>query len=195
MESEGSWPYSQATAIHPYPEPTPSSPHHPSNFLTIHLNIVLPSTSGSPQWPLFVRFPHQHPVHTSLLPIRATCPAHLILDFITRTILGKEYLSFTSCINKINICLSYFRLLVTFLHSLCRWNLFIETSQLIEGCITCARSNRLKFLSAAVTKVCMHIPCSRFLFVFFFCDVFSFVRSRLLVRHMTVCVPVITAFN
>jgi hypothetical protein len=31
------------------------------------------------------------------LPIRATCPAHLILlDFITRTILGTEYRPFSS---------------------------------------------------------------------------------------------------
>ena len=29
-------------------------------------------------------------------PIRATCPAHLIRDFITRTILGEEYKSFSS---------------------------------------------------------------------------------------------------
>ena len=29
-------------------------------------------------------------------PIRATCPAHLILDFITRTILGEQYRSFSS---------------------------------------------------------------------------------------------------
>src|SRR5215475_12564947 len=43
-------------------------PTTPSNFLKIHLNIILPCTSGSPQWPLSLRFPHQHPVHPSLLP-------------------------------------------------------------------------------------------------------------------------------
>jgi hypothetical protein len=37
-----------------------------SSFLKIHLNIVIPSTSGSPQWPLSLRFSHQHPVHSSL---------------------------------------------------------------------------------------------------------------------------------
>jgi hypothetical protein len=63
----------------------------------LHLNVILPSTSGSPHWPLSLRFPHQHPVHPSLPPIRVTCPAHLILlDLTTRTILGKEYKSFSS---------------------------------------------------------------------------------------------------
>jgi hypothetical protein len=33
----------------------------PSNFLKIHLISIIPSTSGSPQWPLSLRFPHQHP--------------------------------------------------------------------------------------------------------------------------------------
>src|SRR5215475_5356273 len=42
-------------------------PTTPSNFLKIHLNIILPSTSWSPQWPLSLRLPHQHPVHTSIL--------------------------------------------------------------------------------------------------------------------------------
>ena len=48
LEPESSSPYSQVPATCPYPEPTPSSPHSPSQFPKIHLNIILPSTSGSP---------------------------------------------------------------------------------------------------------------------------------------------------
>ena len=66
-----------------------------SHFLKIHLNIILPSTSGSPKMSFPLRFPHQTPVFTPLFPIRATYPAH-ILDFITRTILGKDYRSLSS---------------------------------------------------------------------------------------------------
>jgi hypothetical protein len=37
----------------------------------------------------FPQFHHHNPVHTSPLPIQATCPTNLtFLDFITRTIMG-----------------------------------------------------------------------------------------------------------
>ena len=72
----------------------PNPVHIPkSHFLEIHPNIIHPSTPRSPQWCPSLRFPHQDPIHPLSSPIR---PAHLILlDFITRTILGYEYKSFS----------------------------------------------------------------------------------------------------
>jgi len=92
--------------IHKCPPPFPilgqTNPvHTPTSYLLkIHLNIIISSTPGSPQWSFSPRFPHQNPVYASPLPIRATCPAHLILfDLITRKILGEEYrsLSYSLC--------------------------------------------------------------------------------------------------
>ena len=76
----------------------PNPVHIPTtHLLQIHPNIIHPSTPRSPQWSLSIRFPHQDPIRPLSSPIRATCPAHLILlDFITRTILGEEYRSFSS---------------------------------------------------------------------------------------------------
>ena len=76
--------------------PTQSIYPHPTSCISIlifftHLRLGLPSSllpSGFPTKTLYT------PLST---PIRATCPAHLILlHFITRTILGEEYKSFSS---------------------------------------------------------------------------------------------------
>ena len=95
MEPEGSLPHSQVTATCPYPEPDLSCPY--SHFLKIHFNFIphlhlgLPSglfPSGFPTKTLYTPLPS---------PIRATCPAYLILlDFITRTISGEQYRSLSS---------------------------------------------------------------------------------------------------
>ena len=58
-------------------------------ILKIHLNIILPSTPGSPKWFFPSGFPIKTLYQPLLSPIRATCPAHpILLDFITRTISG-----------------------------------------------------------------------------------------------------------
>ena len=65
-----------------------------SHFLKFYHNTMFPSTSGSLKWLLSPKFPHQTLCTPLLSPISATCPAHLILlDFITRTVLGEEYRS------------------------------------------------------------------------------------------------------
>ena len=76
----------------------PNPVHIPtSHLLEIWPNIIHPSMPMSPQWSLSLRFPHQDPIHPLSSPIRATCPVHLIfLNFITRTILGEGYKSFSS---------------------------------------------------------------------------------------------------
>ena len=97
MEPECSLP------IHKCPPPVPilsqldpvHTPHSTSwrsiLILSFHLHLGLPSGL----------FPSHFPTKTlytrHLSPIRATCPTHLILlDFITRKILGEEYRSLSS---------------------------------------------------------------------------------------------------
>ena len=59
----------------------PNPVHIPtSHLLQIHPNIIHPSTPRSSQWSLSLRFPHQDLYAPLSSPIRATCPAHLILE-------------------------------------------------------------------------------------------------------------------
>jgi hypothetical protein len=97
IEPVGSLPNSQVPATCPYPEPARSVHTTTSHCLKNHLNIILPSKSGSSKWSLSLKFPHET-LYTPLLhPIRPTRPVHLILlDFITGTICGEEYRSLSS---------------------------------------------------------------------------------------------------
>jgi len=96
MEPEGSVPHIQVPATCPIPSQLDPVQTPTSYFLKSHLNIILPSTRGSPKWPLSLRSPTKTLYTPRISLIRATCPAHPILDFITQAVLGDEYRSLSS---------------------------------------------------------------------------------------------------
>jgi len=58
----------------------PNPVHIPtSHLLEIYPYIIKPLTPRSPQWSLSILFHQQDPIHPLSSPMRATCPAHLIL--------------------------------------------------------------------------------------------------------------------
>ena len=89
MEPEYSLPYSQQPTTFSCPETVKPSAQTPNLFPRY---IIFPSIPRSSELSFSIRSPNQNPVGASPLPpIRATCPAHLILlDFTTRTILGES---------------------------------------------------------------------------------------------------------
>jgi len=98
MEPEGSLPHSQAFATCPYAQPDQSNPCSPYDFLKISISILFSNLSlGLPSGLFLSGFPTKTLYTSHLSPIRATCPAHLILvDFIPRTIMGYVYRSRSS---------------------------------------------------------------------------------------------------
>ena len=97
MEPKYSLTLSQVLATYPYPEPSRSSPYSTSQFLKIHLNIILHPSLCLPSGLFPSGFPTKTLYTPLLSPIRATWPTHLILlDLITRKIMGDEYRSWSS---------------------------------------------------------------------------------------------------
>ena len=91
MELEGSLPHIQKPFTCPNPVHCP-----PSHFLTILLNIIIPSMYGVSQWSPYLRFPHQNTAHTSTLPYMFYIPHPPHSDLNTQILIGDQYISLGS---------------------------------------------------------------------------------------------------
>ena len=136
MKTEGPLPHSQVPPTCPIL--SQFNPHHAptSHFLKFHLDIIVPSKSESSKWSLSLRSPNHHPVCISPLPIRATCPAHLILlGLITRTIFVEQYRSLSSSLHSFlhsPVILSFFIFLSTVFSNTLSVRSFINVSDQVS---------------------------------------------------------------
>ena len=73
MKPKGVLRHSKLPTTCPYPEPDQSS-LHPSLFLKINFNIIIPITFVSPKWSLSLRSQHKNPVCTSLVSLTCHIP-------------------------------------------------------------------------------------------------------------------------
>jgi hypothetical protein len=93
MEPEGLLPSLQELSTCTYPEPNHSSPQH--SILSLKRSILMLSIYlrlGLPSGLFPSGFPTNNLYTFLFSPIRATCPAHLILrNFIILIILGEEF--------------------------------------------------------------------------------------------------------
>ena len=119
----------------------------PCRFFKIYFNIVLPCMSRFFKLSLSIRFPHQNPVCTFSVPMRATYPARLVfLDLIcnsaVRTKNSRRAMRFIAIVRRAyvprgNIVLSYVWsrncMRFSFFFAGCRWFIGDNACEKNEG--------------------------------------------------------------